>query len=111
MPLLNPVLLRYLAALTEEVDSTGAAVWDAVVPLIDERPEPLHAIYHHRCLAAVTARLAAGQRRATAFLPDVRVRYVREEELRRHDAALHSFLNVNTPEEWAQIQHLLAALL
>jgi molybdenum cofactor guanylyltransferase len=110
MPLLNPDLLRYLATLAEEVDSTGAAAWDAIVPLVAERPEPLHALYHHRCLAAVTARLAAGHRRATAFLPDLRVRYVREDELRRYDAALHSFLNVNTPEEWAQIQHLLAAL-
>ena len=109
MPLLNPALLRYLMTCAEEADASGGALWDAVVPVVNDRPEPLHAIYHRRCLAAVTARLAAGQRRATAFLPDVRVRYVRENALRQHDAALHSFLNVNTPEEWAQIQPLLAA--
>ncbi len=111
MPLLNPDLLRYLVALAQEVDSTRAAVWDAIVPVVDGYPEPLHAIYHRRCLAAVTARLAAGQRRATAFLPDIHVRYVHEAELRRHDPALQSFLNVNTPEEWAQIRPLLAALM
>jgi molybdopterin-guanine dinucleotide biosynthesis protein A len=109
MPLLNPALLRYLVSCAEEADASGGALWDAVVPVVNDRPEPLHALYHRRCLAAVTARLAADQRRATAFLPDIRVRYVHEEELRRHDAALYSFLNVNTPEEWAQIQPLLAA--
>lgn len=111
MPLLNPTLLRQLIMLAGEVDTTGHERWDAVVPVVNGYPEPLHALYHARVLPAVAARLAAEQRRATAFLPDVRVRYVTEEELRRYDPALHSFQNVNTPEEWALVCNLMAAKL
>ncbi len=109
MPLLNPTLLRQLMALAGEVDATDDERWDAVVPVVNGYPEPLHALYHARVLPAVAARLAAEQRRATAFLTDVRVRYVTEEELRRYDPALSSFQNVNTPEEWAVASTLLAA--
>lgn len=103
MPLLNPHLLRYLLWLTGEGGTDGVARWDAIVPVVNGYPEPLHALYHSRVLPAVAARLGAGERRATAFLPDVRVRYVHEEELRPHDPALHSFMNINTPEEWAVV--------
>ncbi|MCB0062890.1 MAG: molybdenum cofactor guanylyltransferase [Caldilineaceae bacterium] len=108
MPLLNPELLRHLRSIADEVDAAGADCWDAVVPVVNGFPEPLHALYHARALAAVEARLAAGQRRATAFLSDVRVRYVSEAEMRPHDPALHSFLNVNTPAEWAHVRQLLS---
>ncbi|MEZ4864610.1 MAG: molybdenum cofactor guanylyltransferase [Caldilineaceae bacterium] len=107
MPLLNPALFAYLGSLAVTVDASGPAQWDAVVPVVDGYPEALHSLYHPRCLPAITARLAAGERRATCFLPDVRVRYVDEEELRRIDPTLASFYNANTPEEWAQAMSLL----
>jgi len=108
MPLLNPALFSYFAALAAETDAVGADCWDAIVPVVDGYPEALHALYHCRCLPAIEARLAAGERRAVCFLPDVRVRYVSEAELRRHDPALSSFFNANTPEEWAQVLALMA---
>ncbi len=102
LPLLNPALFAYFCTLAAETDSAGSELWDAIVPVVDDYPEPLHALYHHRCLPAITNCLAKGERRATAFLSAVRVRYVHEPELRRFDPALHSFLNANTPEEWEQ---------
>lgn len=107
MPLLNPVLFTYFCGLAAETDATGAARWDAIVPIVDEYPEALHSLYHRRCLSAITARLAAGERRAICFLPDVRVRYVPEAQLRQLDPALHSFFNANTPADWEQIVALL----
>lgn len=107
MPLLNPTLLRYLMQLAAVVDDEGCELWDAIVPVVNGYPEPLHALYHTRTLHAVESRLAAGERRATAFLPDVRVRYVVEAELRPHDPELRSFINVNTPAEWARVCALL----
>lgn len=107
MPLLNPALFAYFQTLAAEIDPTGTARWDAIVPVVADYPEALHALYHCRCLPAITARLAAGDRRAISFLPDVRVRYVPETELRPLDPALHSFYNANTPEEWAQVFALL----
>lgn len=107
MPLLNPDLLQYLIHIAEETDAAGESRWDAVVPVVAGYPEPLHALYHRRCLPAVEARLANSERKATAFLADVRVRYVNEEELRLYDPTLHSFLNANTPAEWQAICALL----
>jgi molybdopterin-guanine dinucleotide biosynthesis protein A len=48
----------------------------------------------------VAARLAAGDRPMVSFLPDVRVRTIQSDELRRIDPALQSFFNINTPEDW-----------
>ena len=102
LPLLNPALFAYFVEL-----ATGTEGWDAIVPVVDDYPEPLHALYHRRCLPAITACLAAGERRASGFLSAVRTCYVPEVELRRLDPALHSFYNANTPEEWAQVLILL----
>lgn len=102
MPLLNPALFAHFCTLAAETEETGADRWDAIVPVVDGYPEALHTLYHRRCLPAVTARLAAGERRAICFLPDVRVRYVPEDELRQIDPALRSFFNANTPAEWTE---------
>ncbi|MCB0092604.1 MAG: molybdenum cofactor guanylyltransferase [Caldilineaceae bacterium] len=107
MPLLNPALFAYFGALAAETDEQGAACWDAIVPLVDDYPQVLHALYHPRCLPFVQARLAAGERRAICFLPDVRVRYVQEAELQMIDPMLQSFFNANTPAEWSQALALL----
>jgi molybdopterin-guanine dinucleotide biosynthesis protein A len=107
MPLLNPALFIYFCTLAIETDQAGADRWDAVVPVVDNYPEALHALYHRRCLSAIVERLANGERRATAFFPAIRVRYVNETELRQFDPALLSFFNANTPAEWAQVLTLI----
>ena len=95
MPLLNITLLRWLFRQRQEVD--------VVMPKRDGREEPLHALYQRRVLPAVEARLQAGQRRVTSFLPDVKVRFVEEAAMRPLDPDLRSFSNANTPAEWQQV--------
>jgi molybdopterin-guanine dinucleotide biosynthesis protein A len=95
LPFVHPDVFRYLLAQVSDE-------WDAIVPLIGDRPEPLHALYHRRCLTAVEAALRSGQRRMDSFLDDVRIRFVTEEELQPIDPVLRSFVNVNTPEEWEE---------
>ncbi len=95
MPFVSAEVFAFLLALAR-----GA---DVVMPRIGGREEPLHAVYRREvCLPAVEAAIGAGQRRLIAFLPRVRVRYVDEDELRRVDPDLRSFVNVNTPEEWEE---------
>ena len=99
LPFLSPTLLGYLAGRRRE----GV---DAVVPVIDGRPEPTHALYSRRCLPAIRARLAAGQLKAAGFLEDVAVRYLDEAELRRYDPQLLSFFNINYPGDLARAREL-----
>ncbi len=96
LPFAQPDVFRYLIAQSNES-------WDAVVPLVAGRPQPLHALYHRRSLPALEALLQAGGRRMDGFLPQVRTRFVQEEEVRPLDPDLRSFVNVNTPEEWAAL--------
>ena len=109
LPLINPAILVQLSKLTQESDPDTDTRWDAIVPIVDDIPQPLHAIYHRRCLPAIRKRLAAGQRRVICFFDDVRVRFVDEEEIRPYDSNLHSFLNVNTPQDWTCALSLLSA--
>jgi len=99
LPLVNPQVLGLLMRIAAEGDEQHDR-WDAVVPVVGGYEEPLHALYHRRCLPAIEARLAQGQRRVISFMGDVRTRYVGEDELRAVDPRLHSFVNANTPAEW-----------
>ena len=106
LPLVNPVLFAHLCALAAAQED-GHDRWDAIVPVVDGYAEPLHALYHRRCLDAIERCLAEGQRRVISFLPDVRTRYVHEVELRAVDPDLHSFVNANTPAEWVRVMAFL----
>jgi molybdopterin-guanine dinucleotide biosynthesis protein A len=107
MPFLNLSLVSYMAEL--------AADYDVVVPVIENAAtgqtgrEPLHAFYRRACLPAISAHLAEGHRRVISFFPDVRVRDVFAEEIRRFDPEYMSFFNVNTPEDWERAQSALRA--
>jgi molybdopterin-guanine dinucleotide biosynthesis protein A len=88
MPFLDLKLLRYMILL--------APGQDVVIPRIGELTEPLHAIYSKRCLQPIECVLAGGGRRIIEFFPEVRVRYVEEQEIRLFDPQLLSFFNINT---------------
>jgi molybdopterin-guanine dinucleotide biosynthesis protein A len=108
LPLVSARLCQALIAFTAERDAEGQELWDVVMPVVEDFAEPLHALYHARTLPAIEARLSRSERRAISFHPDVRVRTVDEATLRRYDPALHSFINANTPDEWAAALALLA---
>ena len=100
MPLLSLPLLGHLRGLlTEE--------WDVVMPVWRGREEPLHALYRRACILAIERLLERGGRRFVDFLPEVRVRYVPQEELVRFDPEGRSFWNVNSA---ADLERLLPIL-
>ncbi len=102
MPLLNLSLLRAMIGL--------AAGVDAVVPRMAGLAEPLHAIYRPSvCVPAIRRHLEIGDRRMVSFLPDVAVRYLDAADVDAYDPRRLSFMNVNTPAEWADAQAWLAA--
>jgi molybdopterin-guanine dinucleotide biosynthesis protein A len=75
---------------------------DAVVPVAPRGPQPLCAVYGPACRAAIQKRLDAGERRASAFLQDVKVRFVSGQELEAFGDPQRLFANVNTPEELSE---------
>lgn len=109
MPLINPKLCAWLCQQTLiDQDQPGTpAPFDVIMPIVGGKLQPLHALYHVRTLAAIRAQLAQEERMIIRFLADVRTRTVTAAEMQLIDPGLHSFVNVNTPEEWATAQQLM----
>jgi len=99
MPFLCPRIFELLRERT--------ACCDAVVPRLAVGPEPLHALYHRRCLPAVLESLASRRHRVISFYDAIRVCYVPERDLVRIDPDKRSFFNINTPEDLAWSRHQL----
>ncbi len=106
MPFVNPHVIREMRML--------ASGHDAVVPRLTSagnagpEPEPLHALYHARCLQPIEDRLIAGERRLVSFFPYINVMYAGDDLIRPSDPHYLSFMNINTPEEWNKALALLA---
>ena len=101
MPFVNRLLLEYQLSLRPEAD--------VVVPRWEGTYQTMHAVYARRkVLQAVEEALAEGERRMISFYPEVKVYAVPPEEIREYDPSGRSFFNVNTPEDLAEAEHLLA---
>jgi molybdopterin-guanine dinucleotide biosynthesis protein A len=84
---------------------------DVVIPALSHGYEPFHAVYRtETCLTAVRSAIDAGKRKAIAWIPDVKVRVMKESEVRQYDPHLLAVMNVNTPEEFRQAEEIAARL-
>jgi molybdopterin-guanine dinucleotide biosynthesis protein A len=94
LPFVQPELLAWLCAfpLTEE----------ALVPRVQCIPQVLLARYPRSILSVIGRCLRAGRRDPRALLEYIPVHFLEEEEVRAFDPELHSFRNINTPEDLAQ---------
>ncbi|MGC1397578.1 molybdenum cofactor guanylyltransferase [Candidatus Binatus sp.] len=92
LPLLNSDVAAELVAMLNE--------FDAVIPEVGGKLQPLHAVYRKRCANAIESLAASGEKRLTAGANAINARKVGEEELRTIDPQLRSFFNVNTPEDY-----------
>lgn len=96
MPLLVEDLARMMLTLREG--------HDVVLPTLNDRYEPLLALYSRRCLAPVAAALEKGERKIVSFFPKVRVKVLPEADWRTVDPEGLSFSNINTPQNLEQLQ-------
>ena len=100
MPFLNRQLLEYMLSRRED--------FDAVVPLPGAYPEPTHALYSKACLPYIEARLRANDLKISRLYREVQVNYLTEEAITRFDPELRSFFNINSPDDLAKAQALVA---
>ena len=94
MPFLNPMLIRDLVG--------RASRADAVVPLTDGRPEPLHAVYRKSLLNPARQRIERRELKVAPVFDAVSTVWMPEHELRRLDPDLYSFWNLNTPDDYTR---------
>lgn len=92
MPFVNMELVQYM--------SGSASDFDVVIPRVGRKLEPLHCIYSKACIEPIEKQLEKGDRKIINFFPDVKIRYVEEEEIRKFDPDFLSFYNINTPEDY-----------
>jgi molybdopterin-guanine dinucleotide biosynthesis protein A len=92
LPLLNSDVAADLVAMLDD--------FDAVIPEVGGKLQPLHAVYRKQCANAIESLTADGEKRLTASASAINARKVSEEELRTIDPQLTSFFNVNTPEDY-----------
>lgn len=88
-------VLRYLCSLREG--------HDAVVARNEHGFEPLFALYAKSCLRPIKALLDRGECCAYAYYPEINIRYVATAELAPLDPEGKSFINVNTPDQYARV--------
>ena len=93
MPFLSTDLLQHMLEL--------APGFDAVIPRTRESLfEPLHAVYSRNCLPVIKSHVETWKLSIRAFLAEVKVRYIEEDECRRYDPELLSFFNMNRQADY-----------
>jgi molybdopterin-guanine dinucleotide biosynthesis protein A len=98
LPMLNSDVAADLVAMLDD--------FDAVIPEVGGKLQPLHAVYRKQCANAIESLAAGGEKRLTASATAINARKVSEEEVRKLDPQLSSFFNVNTPEDYQRALEL-----
>jgi molybdenum cofactor guanylyltransferase len=92
LPLLSSGFAAALVGMLED--------FDAVIPEVGGKLQPLHAVYRKQCARKIEMQVAGGEKRLMAIAAAVNARKVDEDEVRKIDPQLLSFFNVNTPEDY-----------
>ena len=82
---------------------------DMLVPVAQGQPQVLAAFYRKSLLPEISRRYDAGDRKLRRLYDDRPTRFLDEAELRRIDPTLHSFHNLNRPEDLEEARTILRA--
>ena len=102
MPFLNPAVVTAL--------TNAAPRADVVMARLAHGLQPMHAVYSKRCLPTLEVMAEENDLKvqSIADAPDLVVHIVSEEDLRRMEPQLLSFMNINTPADLEFARKLLA---
>lgn len=90
MPFISKALIKYIMSIKG---------YDAVVPRIYGRVEPLFASYSKKCLGTIENNLSSGNLKISDILLNIKVHEMDENEIKVFDPKLLSLININTPSE------------
>jgi molybdopterin-guanine dinucleotide biosynthesis protein A len=78
--------------------------YQAALPLIGGRPQPLHAVYHKEVGVKLESLLKSGERRLIALLDHIAWYGIEEQEFIEHGISLRFVDDVDTPEQYNQVR-------
>ncbi len=91
MPFVNPEFIQYMTEITGD--------YDIVIPVVNGKYEPLHAIYSPECLPVVEEMIRDNKLKLTGMFGKLNTREVNEEEMLFYDDPEKMFCNINYIEE------------
>jgi molybdenum cofactor guanylyltransferase len=99
MPFVRPELASFLLSQPSTKIDADTTIDTILVPIVDDVPQVMFAIYPRAILPLIEARLREGRRDPRSLLEVAPVRYIKEAQLRAVDPQLRSFVNINTPQD------------
>ncbi|MBI4685381.1 MAG: molybdenum cofactor guanylyltransferase [Nitrospirae bacterium] len=96
MPFIRPEIVSLL--ITKY--ASGQGDWDAVIPQFEGRSQPLIGIYSKNVTGIIEDRIKKDQGSIRDMLTELRVLYVKEEEVSAVDPEGRSFVNINTMKDY-----------
>lgn len=91
MPFPDERLIRHITSLKGN---------DAAIPVINKRYYPLFALYSKSCKEVIENQLRCGNLRISDIFQKLKVKEIKEEEVKAFDKNMLSLVNINTPEEY-----------
>lgn len=99
MPLIVPKFAEYL--ISQRIG------YDLTIPTYGQNfYEPLCAVYSKACLEIIEQNIKKGLLAVRGIFPYLKIRWVKENEIKEFDPDFHSFFNINYPSDFAQAEKL-----
>jgi molybdopterin-guanine dinucleotide biosynthesis protein A len=98
MPYINGDVIAFICSKYKSISAADAV--DAVIPVMNNEPQPLFGVYCKSMMPYLEACIAADKTSLKKLLYDTKVFFVDEAEVRSIDKKGASFLNINTPEDY-----------
>ncbi len=101
MPFANPNLIKHQIQIIQESD------FDAVIPATDQGIEPFHSVYRvETCLPQVKKAIENDLWKMISWHDSARIKILNPEVIREITGSDHTFLNLNTPEEFKAAEEI-----
>ncbi len=108
-PFLEPATVRFLLERTH--DRRALSDLDAVVPVVNGRPQVLQAVYHNRVAQVAAQLIEQGILRLMNLLNHLSWLPISEEAMRQFGDPEQMFFNINTPQDLERAQQIAVLLL
>jgi molybdenum cofactor guanylyltransferase len=95
MPFLNEEFILYMIE--------QKCNYDVVVPQLSEGYQALHAVYSQRCLLYIKRMMEANKLKISDFYKEVRLLGIPEEKMKPFNEDGRLFLNINTPQDFKNV--------